>query len=216
MTHSLLPPNATPLQRAIEATGARVGDIAVPLDTLWNPATIDAQWLPWLAWGLSVDNWDADWSEAEKRRQIADAIALHRIKGTRASVETVAARFDQLIEIVEWHEATPRAAPHTFDVILPITGIGIAPGGDRATAAFARAIVRDISAVKPVREHFRLAQRLAVDGDIAVQGVARATIAQRQDMAFTVDPSNHWNALLQTEDGEPLQDDAAAFLDTAP
>ena len=68
--------------------------------------TIAAEWLPWLAWGLSADTWDADWSEVTKRKAVAGSIALHRTKGTRASVETVIGRFDELLPVVEWFEAT--------------------------------------------------------------------------------------------------------------
>jgi phage tail P2-like protein len=181
-----------------------------------DPQRIPAGWLPWLAWGLSVDSWDEDWSEQAKRDAVAGSIALHRIKGTRASVETVLARFDQLLELVEWHQATPRAEPHTFEVRLPIASDRVKPGGRRATAAFAEAIIREVSRVKPAREHFRLVQMLEAEGAIGIQGVARLAGAARADMAADFDTSPAWAAFLQTEDGEPLQDDAGAFLDTAP
>ena len=93
---TLLPPNATPLERALDGAIARVSAIDAPIGTLFDPATIAAAWLPWLAFGLSVDSWDADWTEADKRAAVAGSIALHRTKGTRRSVETVLARFDQL------------------------------------------------------------------------------------------------------------------------
>jgi P2-related tail formation protein len=51
---SLLPPNVSGLERALEQASARVGDIPVPIDPLWNPATCPARLLPWLAWALSV------------------------------------------------------------------------------------------------------------------------------------------------------------------
>ncbi|MBB3910530.1 phage tail protein I [Sphingomonas desiccabilis] len=216
MTPSLLPPNATPLERAAESATARIGDVPFPVEALGDPQRIPLRWLPWLAWGLSVDSWDDDWSEAEKRAAVAGSIALHRIKGTRASVETVLGRFDQLLHLVEWHQAAPRADPHTFEVRLPIAGDGVEPGGRRATAAFAEAIIREVSRVKPAREHFRLVQTLGLEGAIGIQGVARLTGAVRQDMAANFDTSPAWAAYLQTEDGEPLQEDSGAFLDTAP
>ncbi|RMB26248.1 phage tail P2-like protein [Sphingomonas sp. PP-F2F-G114-C0414] len=210
---TLLPPNATPLERAIEAATARVGDVTAPIDTLFDPATIPAEWLPWLGWGLSLDSWDADWSEAVKRQAVASSIALHRIKGTRASVEIVLRRFDQLAYVIEWFEATPRAAPHTFEVMLPLTVDGTAPGGTRATAAFAEAIIREVSRTKPLREHFRLVQLLAVAGTIGVMGAVRATQSLRQDATLTTAPAAPWDAYLQTEDGEPLEDDAGRFIE---
>lgn len=216
MTTSLLPPNATPLERALEAAVARIGDVPAPLAQLWDPHAIRADLLPWLAWGLSVDGWDAEWNEAEKRAVVAGAIEAHRRKGTRASVEAVLARFDALLQVVEWHQATPRAQPHTFEILLPLAGDDVPAGGKRATAAFAAAIVREVTRVKPVREHFRLIQSLTVRGAIGIQGVARTTIAARAGMAATFDTSPAWATYLLTEDGEPLQDDTGAFLDITP
>lgn len=213
---SLLPPNATRLERALEDATARIGDITAPIDTLLDPAAIDADWLPWLAWALSSDSWDADWTEAVKRQAVAESIALHRIKGTRLSIETVLARFDRLARVVEWHETTPRGAPHTFDIVLPLVVDGTAPGGTRTTAAFANAIIREVSRVKPLREHMRFVQSLQAAGSVGIQGVARATAYGRHDADLAIDVSTDWQFLLQTEDGEPLEGGASEYLDTRP
>lgn len=212
---TLLPPNATPFERALEAATARIGAINAPIDTLLDPATINAEWLPWLAWGLSADSWDADWSEAVKRQAVAGSIALHRIKGTRLSVEIVLRRFDQLARVVEWHETAPRGAPHTFEIILPLTVDGSVPGGTRATAAFADAIIREVSRVKPLREHFKFVQHLAVAGSIGVMGAARAVQSLRQDMTIATAPAAPWAAYLQTQDGEPLEDNSGNLFEDA-
>lgn len=216
MMNSLLPPNATRFERALEAGAARIVDVASPPD-LDDPMTCPVELLPWLAWGLSVDTWDADWSEADKRAAVAGSIDLHRRKGTRMSVEQVLGRFDQLARLVEWHEAAPRRAPHTFDIILPmVTGAGIAAGGRRTTAAFVDAIVREVSRVKPLREHMTVVQSIVSTGFVGVQGAARVMTFQRHDADLSFDASPAWAPLLQTEDGEPLEDDVGTFLDTTP
>lgn len=87
MTAALLPPNATALERAAaDAIGARA-DMGVPVRDLWSPERCPAPLLPWLAWALSVDVWDDAWPEATRRRVIAESLSIHRIKGSRASVE---------------------------------------------------------------------------------------------------------------------------------
>lgn len=217
MLTSLLPPNASALERALEQ-GARPEPIATPVAAIDDPSACPADLLPWLAWGLSVDSWDADWSEAAKRDPVANSIEMHRRKGTRLSVETVVSRFDQLAELVEWHEAQPRRPAHTFDVILPmVTPAGIAPGGRRATAAFADAITREVARVKPLREHMRMVQQIVAAGAIGLQGVLRALSYVREDAAMTIDTSPDWAAYLQTEDGEPIEDgNSGTFLDTRP
>jgi phage tail P2-like protein len=215
MTNSLLPPNATPLERGLEGALLVVGlDLPANID---DPYTCPVWVLPWLAWGLSVDTWDADWSDADKRAAVAGSLELHRRKGTRMSVEQVLGRFDQLAELVEWHEATPRRMPHTFDIVVPmVLPNGTAPGGRRASAAFAEAIIREVSRVKPLREHLTLVQSITCAGAVGIQGAARVAAFTRTDAAMTTDTSPVWAFYLQTEDGEPIRGEDGAFLDTTP
>lgn len=84
---SLLPPNATQTERALEQSTARISAVPVPIATLWNPDTCPAAILPWLAWALSVDHWDSGWSEDAKRQSLRKSISIHRVKGTVASVK---------------------------------------------------------------------------------------------------------------------------------
>lgn len=85
----LLPANSTALERAISNAMDRAGAIPTPADTMWDPARIPAEYLPWLAWAASVDDWDPDWPEARKRAAIAASADWHRHKGTRPSVMAV-------------------------------------------------------------------------------------------------------------------------------
>jgi len=209
---SILPPNATPLERGLEAGLAPLLAIQTPLDTLLDPATIDEAWLPWLAYALSVDSWDAEWPEVTKRAVVAESIGLHRIKGTREAVDRTLRRLDALADVVEWHQQNPRGAPHTFDVMIPLN----AEGGTRATAAFAEAIIDEISRVKPLREHLTVVQSLMAGTTIGVHALARPMLVRRDDADLVEDHSRPWSSYLQTEDGEPLQFDDGEFLDTRP
>jgi len=84
---SVLPNNATALEKSLEQV-ARTGS-AIPsvLGALWNPDTCPSQYLAYLAWALSVDFWDARWSDETKRNVLRDAVRLHRLKGTLGSVK---------------------------------------------------------------------------------------------------------------------------------
>ena len=86
MTATLLPPNSTPLERALAAVIARISDVPVPVGDLWHPARCPAPLLPWLAWSLSVDDWSSDWPDAQQREVIAASVEIHRHKGSRWSV----------------------------------------------------------------------------------------------------------------------------------
>lgn len=208
-TPSLLPPDATPLERALESAALRVTAIDVPVQALVDPVAIPAHVLPFLAWHLSVDRWESDWSDATKRAAVADAIAAQRRKGTPASVKAVLASFDDLLTLVEWHRATPRAAPHTFEIRLPLGSAG----GQRATAAFAEKIVREVARVKPARSHGTLVQMAATAGIAQVMGAAATAGFARLDTAAVHDTGDIWARLLQTELGEPIESEDAQMLE---
>lgn len=86
---SLLPPNATAQERAIEAAIARMVDVPVPIGDLWSPEKCPAELLPWLAWAFGVDEWETDWPEEAKRAAIRDSVAIHRKKGTVWAIRRV-------------------------------------------------------------------------------------------------------------------------------
>jgi phage tail P2-like protein len=59
----------------------------VPVRHMWNPATCPAHLLPWLAFALSVDDWDPLWSDPVKRAVLAASFEVHRRKGTIAGMK---------------------------------------------------------------------------------------------------------------------------------
>lgn len=210
---SILPPSATAGERALEAAMLAGIDLAA-VGTLWNPETCPADVLPFLAWGLAISHWDAGWTEAEKRAAIAGAIPFHQRKGTRAAVEEILARFHPLLSIVEWWQANPRRDPHTFEVRAPAGPDGI----DAAflTSETAAAIVRDVAAAKPLRSHFDFVFALEAQASLWMAGGFTVGTINRADYTAVLDESRDWDAVLQTEDGEPIRSpDGADFLETA-
>lgn len=84
---SLLPLNATPIERAVESA-ARL-DLATPIAELWDPLTCPESALPWLAWALHMsdaEGWKLAATTDQRRALLAKAIALHRKKGTPWSI----------------------------------------------------------------------------------------------------------------------------------
>ncbi len=90
MTASLLPPNATPYELAMEGATARVGAVPVPVDTLALPESCPTEALPWLAWAEDVPVWDPAWPEAVKRGAIEASRRLHRRQGTIGGLKALA------------------------------------------------------------------------------------------------------------------------------
>ncbi len=206
---TVLPPMASKLERQLEQVIATTFVIDVDIARLWNPETCDAALLPWLAWGLSIDLWDADWSEATKRAAIADAIPFQQRKGTPASLRTVLDRFDPLIALVEWFQANPRMDPHTFRLELPLPSQSEVLYNEDLVAA----LLRDITAVKPVRSHMQAVFALKMTTAAYLAAAAQAVSYVRLDAAADTVIEAYWANYLQTEIGEPILAEDGSFLE---
>lgn len=96
MPTSLLPPNATALERAASLTaGARLDAIPARIASLWSADTCPESLLPYLAWALSVDEWDSKWGIDRKRDAVRNARRIHQQKGTRSAVRLALASVGQ-------------------------------------------------------------------------------------------------------------------------
>ncbi len=212
MASDLLPPNATPLERALATIAGNVAGVPLEIGALMNPATIPSSALPWLAFFLSIDRWDANWSDEEKRAAVASAIPDQRIKGSRLAVERVLARYDALAELVEWWQAGGSGDPHTFEVRLPL--IDAVGDGPRLSAATLSRMAGEIARTKPARSVFAITGQLALDAIPAPIAAATVTGLRRLDLAANDGAAGiPWADLLQNEHGEPLTDDAGTMID---
>ena len=173
---SILPPNSTALEKALEAlTGLRIDAIGVPLRDLWSAENCPEALLPWLAWGLSIDQWDAAWPLNIRRARVAAAIAIQRIKGTAKSVLDVVASFGGQVVVREWFELDPPGIPHTFELTVSLGG----QGGVTPSADFIDAVIAEVARTKPARSHFTFTVGLGAVGRIGLRSVARTMIHTR-------------------------------------
>lgn len=207
---SLLPPNATAAERALEdALLARIDWSNLP--GLKNPFACQADVLPFLGWELAISHWDTTWTVAEKRTAVAGAVKFHKKKGTRAAVEEVLARFHPALTVAEGNQITPKLAPHRFQVRAPALEIG----AEFLTVETTNAIIRDVAAAKPLRSHFDFVQTLDAKATLFMAAGGMTGSMHRADYTAEIDTSRDWSAVLQTEDGEPvLTPDGTDFLET--
>lgn len=85
---SLVPQNATPMERAFSRASADQPRLPSELlGTLYDPMACPERLLPYLAWAFSVDIWTEQWSTEKKRAVIAASPSLHRLKGTKPGLE---------------------------------------------------------------------------------------------------------------------------------
>ena len=97
----LLPINASPAERDVDAASTRLDELEVPARHLWSPALCPLELLPWLAWALGVETWNADWPASLKRQACAEAFEAHREKGTAAALRRILGLIGAVYEYVE-------------------------------------------------------------------------------------------------------------------
>jgi phage tail P2-like protein len=171
---TVLPPNATRAERALEQA-VQVLPLRVPLQDLWDADRCPAALLPWLAWALSVDDWKAYWPEQVKRARVRVAIDVQRRKGTARSVRQVVQAFGGALVLREWWETEPKGRPHTFDMVLTLSG----EGGENATARYVDDVIAEIGRTKPVRSHFSFTQGAQFNGALGIGAGSRVACYRR-------------------------------------
>lgn len=154
---SLLPP---PMRRdlnmrALETVVARLPAIDLTPIVIADTDSVPASLLPHLAEQRNVlgdAGWDMATSEAARRTLVKEAIALHKLKGTRYAVERALGILGVVALIVEWWQREPKGQPYTFSVYISLKEqLADAAAID---AARLEQIRRAITFWKPVRCHF--------------------------------------------------------------
>lgn len=125
MSNTLLPPSASAWMRSAEAATAKLSRITVAIRTLWTPTACPVDLLPYLAWALSVDRWDKDWSAERKIAAIQRSYWLHRRKGTRAAVRRVIEDMGFSATFAEWFDVGDE--PGTFRLEVDVNEVGLTP-----------------------------------------------------------------------------------------
>ncbi|MCH7317946.1 phage tail protein I [Acinetobacter sp. ANC 5659] len=121
----LLPPNSTKFERNFSASFARISDVECPARLFNLPFKAPVSVLPWLAWEKSVDDWQKDWSEQQKRQMINNSYYIHCHKGTIGALERALDAIGLKITVQEWFNMQPPGNPYTFKVHLEVDQIGI-------------------------------------------------------------------------------------------
>lgn len=174
--NSLLPPNATAQERALDLATARIAAVPVPLRDLWDAESCPLDLLPWLAWALSVDTWNPDWPEFIKRAVVSAAVETARRKGTAKAVKDALSALGASTVLVEWWQKSPTGTPHTFTVNI------VAP--DTSTEMQA-AMHSEIRRTKPLRSHYDIVFGAGGESSINVVGVLRPAVFVRLDGGAT-------------------------------
>lgn len=152
MPDSLLPHNATAQERALEAAVGPPLFPKAPLREIWDPDRCPAELLPWLAFAMSVDEWDPTWPEDAKREVIRRSFAVHQRKGTRYAVKNALSSVGFRTDLSEWFEYGGN--PHTFRI--DVYGEDVFEAGLQIDGDLFAQVIRIVETAKPVRSHFDL------------------------------------------------------------
>lgn len=114
----LLPPNATKQERDLSNVAQTIAEVDVPIDKLWKPLECPIDVLSFLAWALSVDDWDPNWTTAQKRQVVNNSVEVHRHKGTFGAVRKALEALGYGVVINE-----NTGTPFTFRIAIDQNGV---------------------------------------------------------------------------------------------
>lgn len=200
MFDSLLPPNATVAELAQEGATSRVSSVPVPVRDMWNADTCPANLLPWLAWAFSIDNWNTNWTEEQKRNAVKAAYVVHTQKGTIGAVRRSLEALGLGMQVIEWFNDDPVGDPYTFRITLD------AQFGEITQAALTNALTV-IRSAKNLRSHLAsvtlaiLSQATVFVGAYALIGV-ELTVGTAITTGLQMVTEDGFT--LVSEDGDPI------------
>jgi phage tail P2-like protein len=174
--NDLLPISATSQERAISLAVERAATVPTPIRDLWRADECPVVLLPWLAWALSVDTWDPNWTETIKRSVVRTSISTHRQKGTSGAVRGALASLGADLQLVEWFEKSPTGTPHTFTIYIV---------NPNATIAMQDAMAKAVDRNKPLRSHYDIIFGTTGSGEVNIVGVLRPAIFARLNALAT-------------------------------
>lgn len=117
MAGSLLPANASKLERDLARVIDTSLDLPLRINELWDPYSCPLSLLPWLAWAFSVDLWDDRWPESIKRQVVQDAFEVHRFKGTPYAIQQALDSLNIRTQLREWWAPDGSQQPGTATVV---------------------------------------------------------------------------------------------------
>lgn len=186
---TLLPSNASALERAAARADAHISDTPVPVRAVWSSKACPPDLLPWLAYAWRVEEWDDTWPLETKREVIAKTLPLKRVKATYGAVQGAVTAMGLPARVQEWYQQSPMGAPYTFRLRIEAVDVGF-------NALQLSQVRRVVQRYKNVRSHLD-----GVDITIRSKGGPRPA-----SIALT-------GAETAVSDGTPTYEDGVSALD---
>lgn len=121
-----------------------------------------------IAYSFDLTTWRDYWPLSQKRRVAKTVLAQKCRMGTLSAVKKVLESLGPAVSITEWWQKSPKATPHTFEVVASIGGLS---GGLSAEAQ--EDFFRLLNEAKPVRSHYTFTIAMSLLSDIQITGALR-------------------------------------------
>lgn len=167
---SLLPHNATPLERALETACDQNVDPDV-IRGVADSARCPPNFLPWLGWALKVEGWEAANTEEQQRALIRQAIPIHKTKGTVGAIRRVLRAVNVNADLKDWREI-PNGVPYTFQVTA-WTNENRSGEGSIISPQLGERLRALINASKNERSHYTFRLGARFDGGLVAANASR-------------------------------------------
>lgn len=129
-----------------ESAFSRVSNVEINIRSFNDPLKAPVEVLPWLAWERSVDVWNKDWTEAQKRQVIKTSLYNHSIKGTVESLDLALNSLGFPVIVQEWFNMVPTGKPYTFKLFIKTSQ-------DSVTTTDYKELFKVVRAYKNLRSH---------------------------------------------------------------
>ena len=127
-----------------------------------------------LAVQYDVSPWRESWPVTMKRNVIRATYMTLCKRGTVESVKIAVEALGSAVQIVEWWQMEPKGAPHTFKVVANLGSFDGVLSSDLQNDVMAL-----IDNAKPVRAHYTLELREALEGGVGTTGLMESSVVAR-------------------------------------
>ncbi|MFO2466216.1 phage tail protein I [Pseudomonas sp. 15FMM2] len=182
---SLLPINAVSLEQALEYA-CDLGIDPTIIRGIADSARCPENFLPWLAWGMKVDGWEAAENEEQRRALINQSIPVHKTKGTLGAVRRVLRAVRVNADFKEWRQI-PGAAPYTFELVAWANNNRGGEGSIISPQLLER-LRALVDASKNERSHYTLKLGARFDGGLNFGNATQSRIVQHRSAEVLVAP----------------------------
>jgi phage tail P2-like protein len=176
---SLLPSNSTRLERILEAA-RDFGLDPEAIRGLADSGRCPPDFLPWLAWAMKVEGWEAAENTPQQRALIREAIPVHKTKGTVGAIRRVLRAVNVNAEFKEWHQI-PGAVPYTFQLTAWANSNRGGEGSIISPQLYER-LRALVDATKNERSHYEFRLGARFDGGLVLGNAFQARSAQHRSM----------------------------------